>query len=407
MFNSIIEISEKKNDAGKVYAKMVLHEIYKSESEWNKNGITWLGEYVEPNIESIANMPLVAEFIDEEKALPFGGHGDMQMDDKGRVVFEDSLVVGSFIRGNIERNVEVNGKVIDAVVGEAVLYEQRFPKLIDYLREEFSQGNKVDGSVEIAANKSKGYDKIVYRDGWKEQGRIPVEFQYSGHALVVGIESADESALMVELNAYRKQEKTDDNSDDKGSQEKDAKNGGKLVEELIKAKDEKIEALTSEVNSLTSQIEELNSKLEEANGQVSELNETIVEVNKALETEKAEKTTMETELNSLREFKDKKEQEAKVAEVNKYFEEEVVKNGFEEEEVNSLKEYIEKVDLDGLKKAEAELCVKKFKQMAKAKDEVEKDVETNEKEEVNSLFVATMDTTEEEVEALQKELFSK
>ena len=51
---------------------------------------------------------------------------------------------------------------------------------------------------------------------------------------------------------------------------------------------------------------------------------------------------------------------------------EVLKNGFTDVELNSLKaDYVEKMDLNGLKLAEAELCVKKVKELNSIKKSLE------------------------------------
>jgi hypothetical protein len=86
------------------------------------------------------------------------------------------------------------------------------------------------------------------------------------------------------------------------------------------------------------------------------------------------------------------ETEKKQAEVNAYFETEIPKNKFEEAEINSLKEYVEKCDLEGLKKAEGDLIIKKFKEGTALS------TETNSKKEEN-LFFHTKEENLDDVEA--------
>lgn len=460
----IIEISKKKSVAGRVPATFILHEIYDDDTQYNKNGISWQNPYIEQNIESVKGMPLVAQFLDGEKTIPFGGHGELNVKD-GDVTFEDSLVVGTFEEGYIDE-VEVNGKKIKAALGKAYIYEQRFPHLVQYLRDEYNKGNPVESSIEICADKSEGNKQIVYAAGYKVKGRIPSVFDYSGHAILVGETPSDDSALMIELNNYKKEANAtlkdvtkgktielselnyDDasaiiirafnklmktNSDDyyydgyfihrlfpvssraimkkygdpgkyymvpytiKNTEiilgdvveaEEDwkpvdenpveinisvlkdmftNKKGGKKMEGILKEKESKIEALTTQVN-------ELNSKNKELDDKVTELNSTLVEVNKVLEAEKKGKEELTTEVNSLRDFKSQEDEKAKKAEINSYFENEVKKNGFTDVELNSLKsEYVDKMDLDGLKSKEAELCVKKIKEI----NTVQNSTETN------------------------------
>ena len=485
--NSVIEISKKTSMAGRTPIKLILHQIHKDSTDYNGNGIHWDKGFTENNIGSVKGMPLVAQFMDNENKIPFGSHGDMVVEEN-RVIFEDSLVVGSFESAYIAENIEVNNEIIDALVGVGYVYDQRFPELIDYLQEEYDSGNSVEGSIEICADKSLGNKKIIYDGGWKEKNRIPKSYQYSGHALVIGEVPADHNALLLELNTLKKKEVNilPDNLDNKDktiievnamnyndismiveskfnkkqnidesnysyyyvhkfyptistfimkswdktgeylqvtytvengevklgdiinkveedwkplngeesvevntpvknilnnqTKEESKKMDEKIVLELnqkIEDKINEINALTksveqkeTEINSLTKSLEEkateintLTEKATQLDEKVIELNTSIVEVNKLLESEKAEKESLTVEVNSFREAKIKTESDAKIAEVNAYFDTEISKNGFEESEVNSLKTFVESIDLEGLKKAEAELCAKKFKEM--------------------------------------------
>jgi len=507
--NSVIEISKKTAKAGRTPIKLILHELHKDSTDYNGNGIHWVKEYAENNIESVKGMPLVAQFIDSENKIPFGSHGDMIVEEN-RVIFEDSLVVGSFESAYIAENIEVNNRIIDALVGVGYVYDQRFPTLVDYLQEEYDNGNSVEGSIEICGDKSLGNKKIIYDGGWKEKCRKPQLYQYSGHALVIGEVPADQTALMLELNTLKKKEVIvlPDNLDNKDKTtieinamnyndismiveskfnrkhntdesnysyyyvhkfyptistfimkcwdktgeycqitytvengevklgetikvEEDWKpiNGEesvevntpvknilnsqknnqtkeeskKMDEKIVLELNQKIEDKINEINSLTKSVEqketEINSltksleekaveintlieKTQELDSKIIEVSNTIVEVNKLLESEKAEKESLTVEVNSFREAKIKTESEAKIAEVNSYFETEITKNGFEESEVNSLKSFVEAIDLEGLKKAEAELCAKKFKEMIASNDT---GVETNTN---NAMFIS-------------------
>ena len=201
----IIEISKKDSVAGRANVKFVLHEIYNNDTEFNKNGISWQQPYVEQNSHTVRGMPLVTQFLDDEKTIPFGGHGEMNVSE-GIVTFENSLVVGSFENAYIGE-VEVNNKKINALIGEAYVYEQRFPHLVEYMREEFENGRAVESSIEICAKKADGNDQIIYATGYKPQGRIPENYDYSGHAILIGQTPSDDSALMIELNHYKEENK--------------------------------------------------------------------------------------------------------------------------------------------------------------------------------------------------------
>lgn len=161
--------------------------------------------------------------------------------------------------------------------------------------------------------------------------------------------------------------------------------GGNNVEEIIKEKDAKIAELNSKVQELTTELENKDNK-------IAELNTTVVEVNKTMQTLESEKENMVTEINSLREFKVAEEAKAKQTEINEYFKNEIVANGFTQEEINSLKEYVDKVDLVGLKSAEAELCVKKLKELNK------KDQSLEINSSIDLFFAPTKQVKESEVE---------
>lgn len=486
MQNSIIEISKKKSKAGRTPIKMILHKIHKDDTEWNKNGITWVRNYCENNIDSIKGMQLVAQFLDDKHEIPFGDHGNMIIEEN-KVIFEDSLVVGSFDSGEIVENIEVNGEIIDVVVGNGYVYEQRFPALVSYLQEQYDNANSVEGSVEISASKSLGNEKIIYDGGWKEKGRKPQIFEYSGHALVIGTNPADNNALLLEFNSYRNKEGEKENMSkieindmnyndisilaenefnkkfNDGKQnyvwfythkyyptistfimkswekvgeyykttysiEKGVLTIGDIIKveeawkpagndlsveintpiknivtkykEVVSNMDEKvmlelnqkIEDKINEINSLNKTLEEKNTEINGLNEKVSELNSTLVEVNKTLEDMKTEKDSLSSEVNSLKEYKDTKEQEIKQAEVNTYFELEIPKNRFEEAEVNALKEYVEKTDLEGLKKAEAEMIVKRFKEGKLTGVEINSDNN-------NNVFFSTKEEKLDDIEA--------
>lgn len=202
--SNIIELNAKKAKAGRVPIKLVLHKIHDDPLEFNSNGIHWNREYCELNKESVKGMPIVCQFADETNSIPFGGHGDVTRDSEGNISFENSLVVGSFEDSYIG-DVEINGSKINGLIGQGYIYSQRFPCLVDYLQEQYNSGNTVESSVEICGDKEKGNTSIIYDGGWKEKGRIPKEFQYSGQALCIGVEAADSAAILLELNTKKKE----------------------------------------------------------------------------------------------------------------------------------------------------------------------------------------------------------
>lgn len=89
----IVELS--KPIMGRRKIKMVLHEIYSDRTHWNRNGITYLEQYTRDNADSVKGMPLCAEFLDDDKDVPYG-HG-LTGHIKNMPVFEDSVQVQSMV----------------------------------------------------------------------------------------------------------------------------------------------------------------------------------------------------------------------------------------------------------------------------------------------------------------------
>lgn len=514
MINNLIEISTKKAKAGRTPAKFVLHKIYNDASEYNSNGISWSREYTEQNIESVKGMPLVCQFADDNKEIPFGGHGEMSSKD-GKIVFEDSLVVGAFDKAYIDDNLEFNGEKISGLVGECYIYDQRFPNLVDYLEEQYTNELPVESSVEINADKSKGNTKIIYDGGWKEKGRIPKDYQYSGQALCIGIDPADKSALMIELNQAKKISKEGkilkkvkstqaveinelsyddiatlvtrafnsimrpkDNYDEycyrywiykfypasnrvimyndyevpykycmttyeitnnsivlgdisevemdwkPVNNEQEVEINTSLIKHILQKskkedkqtmdkdnnKDVSVVELNAQIVDKVNEINTLNKTISDKDVEINtlkekevELNQLIVEANKTIEAQKQQITELNTEIEPLRQLKVEKETKEKQAEINTYFETVKAENGFTEAELNTLKtEYVDKGDLDGLKSAETELCVKKVKEMKK----VEKvETEVNSLNDNNLFFSTKVETVETNTSNDGSELF--
>lgn len=322
---NIIEICKKAKE-GRRYIKGILHEIYPMETMWNKNGITWLEEYTKENMNSAIGMPLCCQFIDDdEKDVPLG-HGEVDIKD-GKIIFEDSLVVGSITNVYIDTvNITDNNnieKTIRALVYEGFIYEQRFPMFTRWLIENAFDKKPIASSVEIMAKD--GNEEIIYRDGWKKEGRIPKEYAYSGHA-ILSVSPADDSSVVLEINNALKSNKTDLNN----KENKEENIMAEVNKETILELKNKIEEKTNEINSLNTSIKEKDEKINELNSTIEEKEVSIknaeekkVELETELNSVKEDLTKkdgtikeMETELNSLREFKKKADDKALINELN-------------------------------------------------------------------------------------------
>lgn len=299
--STILEINNQKKTSGRTYIKWVVLEIHENNTRFNKNGITWLEKYISANLESIKLMPLCVEFLDDENSEPFG-HGLTEVKD-GTPLFENSAVVGTTTNGYID-TIDVNGEQKRVLIGEGYLYNQRYPKFVQWLKSKMFDGNFPETSVEIAA--VEGSDVIEYDGGWKEQGRVPMKFDFTGDA-ILGIDPADDAAILLELNSKQKE----DNSMAKSQEEVVLELNNKLDN-----KNKEIGELNQKVEKLT---EDLKQKTEELNAAVKAAKDEKVKAEakeKEVQKAKDEKAKTVEELNSLKEFKQKAEAEKMQGELN-------------------------------------------------------------------------------------------
>lgn len=324
MKSSILELNQSKKINGRTYVKWIIHEIYKDESQYNKNGISWLESYVNANIESAKGMPLCVEFLsDWEKDEPFG-HGMTDIKD-GVPLFENSVVVGVTENAYID-TVEISGENKRVLIGEGYIYNQRYPKFVQWLKSKMFDGDFPETSVEICAKE--GNDLIIYLDGWKETGRVPKIFDYSGDA-ILGIEPADDAAVFLELNNNVKEDEKmketvvelNNKIDDQRTEINNLKDEVKEKDTSITELNGKLETKQTELNSTVDELKEVNQKLTDKEKEVGELNEKQKE--------------LETELNQLREFKQKIEDQKLVGELNQKL------NAYSTDEKEVAKEKIE------------------------------------------------------------------
>lgn len=272
----MFEISSKKNKNGRRKFKAVLYKIFPDScvdevnqvgTDYNKNGITWIREYCEKALPSISGMSLRCEFTDEERTQLLG-HGDTDIIDN-EPVFEDAVVIGTFTKGYIE-DIETDEGVITVCIGEGEIDAQCYHNFVTKLDEDIANGIYPSGSVEIMHTENN--EEIIYKYGYKDTGRIPVEFIHSGYALL-GVLPADDSAKLIELNK-------------------------KHEEDLNKMNDLEIKALVSQV------VEEFSAHTSEINKCKEECAAKIAEANAALETAISEKNEIEASSQKIQEALD-------------------------------------------------------------------------------------------------------
>lgn len=251
--STIYEISSENRIAGRRPIKVVLHEIFPDNTRWQENGISWKEEYVRANLHSVIGMSIVAAFLTEDRDVPYD-HGMTEVREEDRLpLFEDATMVGHFDKAYIG-DVEIEGVTKRCLIAEGTLDEMRYPKFVAWLREHMAEST-VKGSVEIVGKpKHDGY--IIYSDGWKDEGRVPQDYDYSGYA-ILSVKPADEAAIVMELN-NKKTDKEDETMDEK-------------------TKNELMAAVASAVSEVNSKWEEYWAKVDALQADISQLKADIAQ----------------------------------------------------------------------------------------------------------------------------------
>ena len=337
----ILEISQATNPNGRRKVKFALHEIYPDRTHWNRNGITYLEQYTRDNADSVKGMPLCAEFLDDDKDVPYG-HG-LTGHIKNMPVFEDSVQVGSFEDWSIE-DIEIDGETHRCLCATGYINEGRYPKFVKWIEDQLANGKKLRGSVEFVGTKDND-GEIIYDGGWKEQGRVPMIYDYSGYC-ILSIKPSDPSAILIELNQFK------NNLEDVEMNEELNKALSDLKADMITAfKDtrkaevnEQVSSLETKVTELNSKITELCSTIEEKDKEIEELNKKCKEANAEIEKKEEEVNSTVEELNSTIAEKDAElsemKKEKKVTELNQAL------SHFSDEERNFAKEEIDAFNED-------------------------------------------------------------
>ena len=360
MKNHILEINKRMSKGGRKNIRMVLLTIHK-EGEMNRNGITWIEQYVQDNLESIKGIPICASFLDESKEDLYD-HGYTETieleDGKSEPLFLNSESVGVIEDAKIEE-LEIDGETKKVLVGYGYIFCQRYPNLCEKL-----ETTQVKSSIEIMG-KEQNDRKIIYDGGYKEKGRKPMEFDFSGTCLLAVLE-ADENCYVLEVaENMNKEEKTNIMDE-------------KELKELIQTT---ISETNSKNDELNAQIAELNSQLEAKDTTISELNASVEQLQATLKKLEDDQRTYWEE----REILEKELAKAKVAE--KLAELDSALSEFNEDEKKCAEEDIEnlKANLNACKK-EDNACGDK-KEMGACKkelDECKKELD-NATSEINSI----------------------
>lgn len=331
MLNNILEISQRSNKNGRVPIKIALLKIHDDPKETNKNGIHWKKEYVLNAIDSVKGMPLCCEFVSEDKSCPLGHGLTGEVVDSNGVhepVFENSDVVGTFEKAEIETIKDINGNEIEALCGYGYLYYQRYPKLVDWVRKGFATG-EVCTSIEIMGLKEND-NKIIYEDGYNENMRSPMIYCFSGCALL-SVAPSDDAAVVLEIS----QRKTT-NKEEKKNMEFDKKEFEAVIKSALseinsekKSHDEEVSELNEKISELNSKVEEKDAKIPELNASVEQLQETLKKMESDINTYWAEREILEREIAKAKVAEKLAELDSSLSEFNAE-EKEIAKEDIEE-----------------------------------------------------------------------------
>lgn len=259
----IFSESKKKGQNGRRKFKIILYKIYSNDcidevnevgTEYNLNGITWIKEYCEKALPSIKGMFLRCEFLDDERT-ELCGHGLTDIID-GVPIFENATTIGTFTDGYIEEIEDKNGKKVWVCIGVGEIDSSCYHNFCEKLDENIANGIFPKGSIEIM--RTEDNDEIVYKYGYKDNGRIPTEFIHSGYALL-GITPSDNTAKLVELNEHKEETNTMTDAEIKALVEQTVSTYTNHTSEINECKstcDKKVEELNEIVETATAAKEE-------------------------------------------------------------------------------------------------------------------------------------------------------
>lgn len=301
---NILGLSSKESKDGKRKIRVILHEIYSDKSQHNKNGITWLEKYCKKNLGSIKGTSITCEFINEERTEILG-HGETGVED-GIPIFENATMIGVFERGYID-NIEINGEIKRVCIAEGHLDAMRYKNFIDVIEKRYLNGEVIFGSVEIIGLKE-NENKIKYLEGYKEKGRIPTEFRYSGFA-ILGIEPSDDTARLIEIN-NRKENLFMDDFKNLLQEIKNRIDESSIYKKKLEENQKELDIAKLTKNELLEKLETLQSENDTLKKEVTENKVKIENLEKELEKVKSQSLISELE-ESLKDFTDEQKEPVK------------------------------------------------------------------------------------------------
>lgn len=360
----LFEINQKQEEkTGYKRFKLVVAEVYDSScvvdeagTQYNDNGITWIDEYVEAAKETLVDSSVTVEFADDTKT-DILGHGEIDEYKDGVPIFKNATIIGHFDKAYLseitenEDGIDITKKVL---IGEGTLDYMRYSDCIDLLSEKLSNDETIYGSVELIRTKEN--EGIVYLYGYKDKGRIPTEFEFSGFSILGGgVMPADCKSTLLELNKKDKEDTMDEKTlgiitDSVKACIAECNNKSEEYESKITELNEIVEIKTAENTELNDKIEKLTKALADMQAERDSYWQQVEVIEKELAELKVEKRL--AEMNSaIAEFTD--EQKAFAEAEIKAFEADPIKS-----EINSITskiyEEIGKAAVSSAKKTENE-----------------------------------------------------
>ena len=312
------ELSKKDSKNGRRHFKVILHEIYPDScvdekngvaSKYNENGISWIGEYCKNALPTLEGKSIRCEFLDEERTF-LNGHGETETKD-GLPIFENAVMIGTFEKGYIT-DIETDEGIKTVCIGEGTIDGLCYHNFCEKLEEDIEDGNAPFGSVEIL--KTGDNPSIIYKYGYKDYGRIPMVFEYSGYALL-GVRPADKTAKILELNQSNNVDKEDFTMSENEIKAivsqviSEMNSSADEINKMRKECEQEIADSKNLVNELQNEINGLNQNIAELEAKVNALNE----ANACLTTEKE---TLAGEVNELKASLEDAQKKEKVGELN-------------------------------------------------------------------------------------------
>lgn len=312
------ELSKKDSKNGRRHFKVILHEIYPDScvdekngvaSEYNENGISWIREYCEKALPTLEGKSIRCEFLDEERTF-LNGHGETETKD-GLPIFENAVMIGTFEKGYIT-DIETDDGIKTVCIGEGTIDGLCYHNFCEKLEEDIEDGNAPFGSVEIL--KTGDNPSIIYKYGYKDYGRIPMVFEYSGYALL-GVRPADKTAKILELNQSNNVDKEDFTMGENEIKAIVSQVIGEMNSsaEEINAMKEECEKRIAESQEL---VKELQAEIERQNENIAELESKVTALNEANTALTTEKETLTGEINELKSNLEDAQKKEKIGELN-------------------------------------------------------------------------------------------